>query len=52
MCHLKVQVYHIFKDEWKPEIGDTFLTMVGEANEYDRYAVAVHVENRTVGHVT
>ena len=48
MCR---QGYHAFKDEWKPETGDTFQTMVEEANEYDRYAVAVCVESRTVGHV-
>ena len=33
----------LFKDEWKPELGESFQTMVEEANEYDRYAVAVHV---------
>ena len=43
-----VQGYHTFKNEWKREIGSTFQTMVEEANEYDRYAVAVHVESRTV----
>ena len=39
-----VQGYHTFKDEWKPEIGDTFQTMLEEGNEYDRYTVAKKAE--------
>ena len=46
-----IRGYYTFKDDWKPEIGDSFQTIVEEANKYNRYTLAVHVESRTVGHV-
>ena len=37
---------YTFNDVGKHEIGDTFQTMVGEATEQNKYAVAVHGESR------
>ena len=46
-----VRGYHIYKDEWDPSIGGSFGSKIDENNRYDRFAVAVIVNDNTVGHV-
>ena len=43
--------YHVYKDEWNPSIGDVFKLDIEETNRHDRYAVAVIVGEKIVGHV-
>ena len=43
-----VRGYHVYKEDWSPNIGDRF--GVEETNIHDRYAVAVVVNDRITGH--
>ena len=46
-----VRGYHVYKRDWKPDIGDIFETEVEDFDDHDRYAVAVQVDGDTVGHL-
>ena len=45
-----VRGYHVYKEDWSPNIGDRFGVEVEETNIHDRYAVAVVVNDRITGH--
>ena len=45
-----VRGYHIYKEDWSPNIGDIFGVEVEETNIHDRYTVAVVVNDRITGH--
>ena len=40
-----VRGYHVYKEDWRPEIGDEFIEKVDKGNRFDRYAVAVIVND-------
>ena len=46
-----VRGYHVYKEDWSPNIGDRFGVEVEETNIHDRYAVAVVVNDRITGHI-
>ena len=46
-----VRGYHVYKSQWRPDLGDRVETKLEEFNEHDRYAVAVVVDGATVGHI-
>ena len=46
-----VRGHHVFKEVWSPRRGDKFYLQVEEFNRCDRYAVAIVVDEETVGHV-
>ena len=49
-----VRGYHVYKDIWLPETGESFLCRQESDNEHDRYAVAVYANennSETVGHL-
>ena len=46
-----VRGHHVFKEVWDPRIGDQFCLQIEEFNRYDCYAVAIVVDEKTVGHV-
>jgi hypothetical protein len=49
-----VRGYHIYRDIWHPETGESFICRQESDNEHDRYAVAVHMnenESQIVGHL-
>ena len=43
--------YHVYKSQWRPDLGDRVETKLEEFNKHDRYAVAVVVDGATVGHI-
>ena len=45
-----VRGYHVYKEDWSPNIGDRFGVEVEETNIHDRYAVAVVVNDHIMGH--
>ena len=46
-----IRGYHVYKDEWTPDVGDGFDGRIDKDNRFDRYAVAVIVSDNVVGHV-
>ena len=44
-----VRGYHVYKDDWTPDIGDGFDGRIEKENCFDRYAVAVIVRDNVVG---
>ena len=46
-----VKGHQVFKEVWNPWRGDKFYLQVGEFNHCNRYAVAMVVDEETVGHV-
>ena len=46
-----VRGYHVYKDDWTPDVGDRFDGRIEKENRFDRYAVAVVVRDSVVGHV-
>ena len=46
-----VRGYHVYKDDWNPDIGDLLGVEVEETNIHDRFACAVTANGQTVGHV-
>ena len=46
-----IQGFHIFKDVWSLVEGEILDTVREHNNPYDKYAVAVKKEQRTVGHI-
>ena len=46
-----VRGYHVYKDDWTPDIGDGFDGRIEKENRFDQYAVAVIVRDNVVGHV-
>ena len=42
---------HIYKSIWTPVIGEELHTKLEEDNEHDKHAVAVILDDRTVGHL-
>lgn len=49
-----VRGYHIYRDIWHPQTGESFICRQESNNEHDRYAVAVHMnenESQIVGHL-
>ena len=43
---------HAFMDIWKPKVGDENFCLKSEnENQYDKFAVAIVLEERIVGHV-
>ena len=45
-----VRGYHVYKEDWSPNIGDRFGVEVEETNIHDRYAVAVVVNDHITCH--
>ena len=41
-----VRGYHVFKEVWDPRRGDQFCLQIEEFNRYDRYAVAIVVDEK------
>ncbi len=46
-----IRGYHVYKDDWNPEIGDIFDVEIEETNIHDRFSCAVIVNSQTVGHI-
>lgn len=46
-----VRGYHVYKEDWIPNLGDRFGVKIEEANIHDRYAVAIVVDDRITGHM-
>ena len=46
-----IRGYHVYKDEWTPDVGDGFDGRIDKDNRFDRYTVAVIVSDNVVGHV-
>ena len=46
-----VRGHHVFKEVWRPRGGDKFCLQMEKFNPYDRYAVAIVMDEETVGHV-
>ena len=46
-----VKGHHVFKEVWNAWKGDKFYLQVEEFNHCDRYAVAMVVDDESVGHV-
>ena len=46
-----VRGYHVLKEVWDPRRGDQFCLQIEEFNRHYRYAVAIVVDEKTVGHV-
>ena len=42
IVHTMVHGYHVHKDIWPPESGESFLCRLESNNEHDRYAVALY----------
>lgn len=51
--HVKsvIRGYHVYKEDWVPNIGDSFGVEIKELNDHDRYAVAIVVHDRMTGHI-
>lgn len=47
---LCVRGFHVYQHVWKPEIGETLQCRI-EENPFDKNAVAVVRQDKTVGHV-
>ena len=41
----------MYKEDWRPEIGNEFIAKVDKGNRFDRYAVAVIVNDIITGHI-
>ena len=39
-----VRGYHVYKDDWTPEIDNTFVVDVEETNVRDRFALQIYDE--------
>ena len=47
-----VRGYHAYMDIWKPKVGDENFCLKSEnENQHDKFAVAIVLEERIVGHV-
>ncbi len=41
-----IRGYHVYKDDWNPEVGDRFEVDIEETNINDRFACAVIVNSQ------
>ena len=46
-----VRGYHVYKEIWRPVVGEEFACQREMNNEKDRYSVAVKEASRVVGHL-
>ena len=46
-----IKGYHVYMNEWTPEIGEILKTCLEPKNVVDRFAVAVEKEGQIVGHL-
>ena len=51
--HVKgvVRGYHVYKDDWMPDVSDGFDGRIEKENRSDRYCVVVNVSDNVVRHV-
>ena len=47
-----VKGYHVYKNTWKPAVGECFKARREPENEYDKFAVAVESSGEVVGHLS